>query len=298
VPYIALQKDTGFHRAIGETVRYSANWSAYLASSSFAHMWLLSYLPKWTDVLFPGVLVTIFGISGIWIARRLRGELALMYGGLAATAFWVSFGPSAKLYTALYTIVPLFTWLRAPSRFGLIVVFGLAVLAGFAVSEWLGRVRRPAVALAVLALFAASELFVDLNLRDVPPAQPVYRTLAMLPPGAVIEMPFYYPEVGLYQHTKYMLASTSHWKPLVNGYSDYIPPDFLANVLTLAPFPSRDAFKILEPNRVRYAVFHMYGYNAENRRDVLGRLKEFETYLRPLYDDGDARLYEIVGFPP
>jgi hypothetical protein len=55
--------------------------------------------------------------------------------------------------------------------------------------------------------------------------------------------------------------------PLVNGYSDYIPPDFLANVHTLAPFPSRDAFKILEPGRVRYALFHMYGYNAANRRD-------------------------------
>ena len=37
---------------IGETVRYSANWSAYLASSSFAHAWLLAYLPRWTDALF------------------------------------------------------------------------------------------------------------------------------------------------------------------------------------------------------------------------------------------------------
>ncbi|PYR18499.1 MAG: hypothetical protein DMF94_19965, partial [Acidobacteria bacterium] len=146
------------------------------------------------------------------------------------------------------------------------------------------------MAAGALGLFAGSELFVRLNIPDVPPVQPVYRTLAALPPGAVIEMPFFYPEVGLHQHTKYMLASTSHWMPLVNGYSDYIPPDFLANVHTLAPFPSRDAFKILEPNRVRYAVFHMYGYNTENRRDVLGRLKEFEAYLRPLYDDGEARL--------
>ena len=298
VPYIALRRDAGFQRAIGEALPYSANWSSYLASSSLAHVWLTSYLPEWNDVLFPGVLVTIFGVSGMHIARGRRGELALLYGGLAATAFWTSFGPSAKLYTALYTIVPMFTWLRAPSRFGLIVVFGLAVLAGFAVSEWLGRVRRPALALAVLALFAGSELFVRLHVPDVPPEPPVYRTLATLPPGAVIEMPFYYPEVGLHQHTKYMLASTSHWMPLVNGYSDYIPPDFLANVHTLAPFPSRDAFKILEPGRVRYALFHMYGYNAANRRDVLCRLKEFEAYLRPIYDDGDARLYEIVGFPP
>ena len=111
-------------------------------------------------------------------------------------------------------------------------------------------------------------------------------------------MPFYYPEVGLFQHAKYMLASTAHWMPLVNGYSDFIPPDFTEHVLTIAPFPSRDAFKLLEPDRVRYAVFHMYGYNTENRNDVLARLKQFEQYLRPLYMDDGTRLYEIVGFPP
>jgi hypothetical protein len=133
---------------------------------------------------------------------------------------------------------------------------------------------------------------------QVPPVEPVYRTLATLPRGPVIEMPFFYPAVGLFQHTKYMLASTAHWMPMVNGYSDYIPPDFYEHVMLLAPFPSRDAFKILEPNAVRYAVFHMYGYNTENRNDVLTRLKEFEPYLRPLYADETTRLYEIVGFPP
>jgi hypothetical protein len=35
--------------------------------------------------------------------------------------------------------------------------------------------------------------------------------------------------------------------PLVNGYSDFIPPDFTEHVLTIAPFLSRDAFKLLEP---------------------------------------------------
>ena len=67
--------------------------------------------------------------------------------------------------------------------------------------------------------------------------------------------------------------------------------------MTLAPFPSRDGFRVLQSKGVRYAVFHMYGYNDENRRDVLARLKEFESYLRPLYIDDQTRLYEIVGFP-
>ena len=56
--------------------------------------------------------------------------------------------------------------------------------------------------------------------------------------------------------------------------------------------------KLLESRRVRYAVFHMYGYNTENRNDVLGRLKEFAPYLRQLYVDDETQLYEIIGYPP
>jgi hypothetical protein len=299
LPYVTLQRVGGFRRELNDSVQYSANWSDYLASSAYAHAWMLSHLPAWSDVSFPGFVTLIFGVVGASVAvRDRRRELFVLYGGLTLLAFWASFGPKALLYSALYRIVPMFAWLRAPARFGLIVGFGLSVLAGVAISAWLRRSRRPALVTAVLIIAVAGELAVPLNMPEVPPVEPVYRTLATLPRGPVIEMPFFYPEVGLFQHTKYMLASTAHWMPMVNGYSDYIPPDFYEHVMLLAPFPSRDAFKILEPNRVRYAVFHMNGYNSENRNDVLTRLKQFEAYLRPLYMDDTTRLYEIVGFPP
>ncbi|HEX3644603.1 MAG TPA: hypothetical protein VHT95_03300 [Vicinamibacterales bacterium] len=299
LPYLTLQRVDGFRRELKDSVQYSANWSDYLASSSYAHAWMLGHLPAWSEVSFPGFVTLIFGVWGAWVAaRERRRELLLLYGGLTLLAFWASFGPRAILYSALYRMVPMFAWLRAPARFGLVVAFGLSVLAGIAISAWLRRSRRPALVTAALVIVAAGELAVPIYMPEAPPVEPVYRTLATLPRGPVIEMPFFYPEVGLFQHTKYMLASTAHWMPMVNGYSDYIPPDFYDHVMLLAPFPSRDAFKILEPNRVRYAVFHMNGYNAENRNDVLTRLEEFKSYLRPLYTDDNTRLYEIVGFPP
>ena len=299
LPYLTLQRVDGFRRGLNDSVQYSANWSDYLASSAYAHAWMLSHLPAWSEVSFPGFVMLIFGVWGARVAvRDRRRELTLLYGGLTLLAFWASFGPRAMLYSALYRVVPMFAWLRAPARFGLIVAFGLSVLAGVAISAWLRRSRRPALLTAALVIVAAGELAVPIYMPEVPSVEPVYRTLATLPRGPVIEMPFFYPEVGLFQHTKYMLASTAHWMPMVNGYSDYIPPDFYEHVMLLAPFPSRDAFKILEPNRVRYAVFHMNGYNTENRNDVLTRLEEFKAYLRPLYTDDTTRLYEIVGFPP
>ncbi len=300
VPYLSLRGDLGFSRTLDDARRYSARWSGYLASSSYAHAWMLRFLPPWgSEVVFPGFLVTTLGIAGAWLARRTRrGELTIIYGGFVVLACWSSFGPAAGLYTVLYKVVPVFSLLRAPGRFGVIVVFGLAVLAGLAISSLVSRSRHPNMLAALLCLVTAGELFVGLKIPEVPPVAPVYRMLATLPARPVIEMPFYFPQVGLFQHAKYMLASTSHWMPLVNGYSDYIPPDFYQNVMVLAAFPSREAFKILEPNGVRYAVLHMYGYNTENRNDVMKRLKEFEAYLRPLYIDDTARLYEVTGYPP
>jgi hypothetical protein len=298
LPYLAIPGG-GVRRELKDAIQYSANWSDYFASSAYAHAWMLDHLPEWSEVSFPGFVTLIFGASGIWIAvRDRRHEILAVYGGLALLALWASFGPKALLYAALYKAVPMFAWLRAPARFGLIVDFALAVLAGVAIAAWLKRIQRPNLATAILLVAATAELAVPLYMPEVPPVEQVYRTLATLPRGPLIEMPFFYPQVGLFQHTKYMLASTAHWMPMVNGYSDYIPPDFYEHVMLLAPFPSRDAFKILEPGRVRYAIFHMNGYNTANRNDVLTRLKEFEPYLRPLYMDETTRLYEIVAFPP
>lgn len=299
LPYVALRRVSGFRRELDQARQYSSNWSDYFASSSHLHAWMLAYLPRWVEVAFPGFIALGFGLAGVWVARRRRhGEIVAIYGGLALLGFWASFGPSAGLYTALYEIVPLFAWLRAPARFGLIVAFGLAVLAGTAVSTFTQRFKRPGVAAAVLALVAAAELIVPSNLREMDGFEPVYGMLAALPRGPVIETPFYYIEGMFPLHAKYMLNSTTHWMPLVNGYSDYIPPDFVDNVTTLAPFPTEPALKLLKPLGVRYAVMHMYGYNDANRRDVETRLEALRQYFRLLYEGEGTRLYEIVGFPP
>src|SRR5262249_32290105 len=286
-------------RTVGQGVGSWAKWAAYLASSSFAPAWLLRYLPQWTDVLFPGVLATVFGVAGLFVARRERGgELALLYGGIAALACWISFGPNAGLYAALYKGIPLFAWLGAPSRIGILVTLALTVLGSVAFSAPLRPGGRPAAVLAAFLTVSCAELFVPLDIPEVPPLEPVYTKIKTLPQGPVIELPFFYLEYMFPRHTFYMLQSTAHWNPIVNGYSDYMPPEFLSSVMTLAPFPSRDSLRALAAHHVRYAIFHRYWYNDPNWDDVAARLREFDQYLRPLYDGENTRLYEIVGSPP
>ncbi len=298
LPYVRLQGQ-GFGRSLEAAASFSANWSAYLASSSHAHVWMLSLIPRPSESLFPGFVTLIFATAGALVARRdRRGECLWLYGGLALLAFWASFGPRAGLYSALYRIVPVFTWMRAPARFGLLVTLGLSVLAGVGLSHVLTRVRRPIVVVAAVAAIAAGELATTWPMRDVGDVEPVYRVLARLPPGPVIEMPFWYLESMFPRHTYYMLQSTHHWMPLVNGYSDYLPPDFVDHVMTLAAFPSRDSFKLLEPAHVRYAIIHRYWYGDDTWATVAPRMQELQQYLRPLYRGEGTELYEIVGYPP
>ena len=202
LPYVTMQQ-VGFRRELKDAIQYSANWSDYLASSSYAHAWMLGYLPAWSEVSFPGFVMLVLGVCGAVIAARDRRlELLTLYGGLTLLAFWASFGPTGLLYSALYHVVPMFAWLRAPARFGLIAGFGLSVLAGVAIAHWLRHVRHPALLTTALVVATVGELVVPMYMPQVPPVEPVYRTLATLPRGPVIEMPFFYPAVGLFQHTK------------------------------------------------------------------------------------------------
>ena len=305
LPYLQIQRG-GFARSLDDARRYSATWSSYLASPAHLHQPILALARTlgWRvgEVLFPGVLALTLGAAGA-VLMLLRGtprerETVFLYGSLAVLAFWASFGPSAWLYTALYRAIPLFAFLRAPSRFGLLVVFTLAIFAALALKHLLPRAGRLAgAAVALGAVLAIAEL----NVLPFPweralPVSANYRILAGMPRGAVAEFPFYGERVAYPLHAQYMVLSTTHWMPLVNGYSDYIPADFREAAFVLDSFPSNDTFAVLQKRRVRYVGIHwdMYGPRAEGLR---AKVQEFARYLRPLGADATMTLYEIVGFP-
>jgi hypothetical protein len=300
LPYLNLQSATGFRRSLADSRRYSADWRAYLASSAYAHAWLLGLIGHWQEVLFPGVSATVLGAAGtvIGFARGGRArELSLVYGGLAALSCWASFGPAGRLYSLLYALAPGFSLLRAPSRFGIVVVLALSVLMGLAISVLLARLTRPRLVAFLLGLVAAVELLAPSRFVPVQPPSPAYRVLSALPYGAVLELPVY-SDAFRFVRTRYMLDSTAHWMPLVDAYSDYVPPDSISDSEALGEFPTEESFQILKRDHVRYAVFHLDRYGAAIRPPLLERLEAFHAYLRLRYADAHVLLYEITGFPP
>jgi hypothetical protein len=187
--------------------------------------------------------------------------------------------------------------MRAPIRFALPVAFGLSVLAGFAADSLLARARGSAIVGVVLVGLAVADHLVPLRFPTVAPTPPAYEALARQPKAPLIEMPFFERPAFYSRHTIYMLMSTRHWMPLVNGYSDYTPPAFETDARELASFPFPPAFAAARRLGVRYAMFHLNVYDATTRAAVEDRLREFAPYLRPIYTDADTRLYEIAGFP-
>jgi hypothetical protein len=296
---------------------YSANWMAYLAADGWGNSWVLTLALKltgarWSEVLFPGILTVALSVIGIRAAVAAKSapdtedvprhprsrETALFYGLVGCLAVWLSAGPGAGFYSVMYRFAPTFSLLRAPARFGIVVTLALVVLAALGVAHLLRGRRRAAVLAAAACLVAAAELIpVPLPYHEVPRAPVPYVMLAHLPDGPVAEFPFFYREVDFHRHAAYMLNSTAHWKPLVNGYSDYLPADFRKMVIPVSSFPALQAFNILRQHRPRYVLFHADWYDGRSREQLEHRLKQYAPYLRKLASEGDLWLYEIVGWP-
>lgn len=294
LPYLEVQNVGAFARSLEDARMYSADWRSYFTSNAVPHRWIESFIAEGSEVLFPGLLAVALGAGGASMARK--NEAALFYALLGAIALWASFGPAAGLYTVFFKSIPVFSLLRAPARFGVLVALALAVLAAMFVARIAAGRRWLAWALVAAAI--AELVQVPIAFRRLEPYPALYRLLASLPRGAVAEFPFYADRGNYPRHAQYMLFSTEHWQPLINGYSDYIPDDFRDAAPALETFPSPGAFDALHRFRARYVVLH---FNLMDHRSV-PRIQaslqgEYGPYLRLLAKENDVWMYQIVGWP-
>jgi hypothetical protein len=232
-------------------------------------------------------------------ARRFLEPGVSVTGGyyllLALFSLWASLGPRAGLYTALYRLVPGFDFIRVPSRLTVLTVLALAVLAGMGVERLRSRRAFPAILLLLLVEMAAFPL----DARPYPIlVSPMDRALVELEPGPVAVFPVPDPRETISsasRHSDYMLQSTMHFLPLVNGYSGFTPRAHDRLFRKLASFPSEDGLDELQKLSVRYAVFHRVGYDEAEWKGLLTRLDRFadRLSLRKEFDEG--RLYELTS---
>jgi hypothetical protein len=177
----------------------------------------------------------------------------------------------AMPYKAALRLVPGFSSMRVPSRFGLVFMAGFAALAGMgadrAITTMSGRRRWPALAMVVVLVCGTAyeyDLFRDwYAVRRVDTgraAPPVYRTLAAAPAGPLLEIPaggLAGEILGRAAESEYMLHSTSHWHPLLNGYSAYPPPSYAPLMNLARALPDARALSLLiRATGLRYVLVH------------------------------------------
>ncbi len=269
-PYWVVQRREGFSRNLYEAAQHSAVPRSYLRVPPGNLLyggtgWLRPVSETGRAAregpeqeLFPGfVLAALAGFGFVRSWRRDSRPLALAMASVAAAGFALSLGPDGvrSVYAWLHGHLFGFQAIRAPARFGVLVAFGLAVLAAAGVRELLASSgsRRSAVLSACL-IGALGLEFVNVPLPTVPapPASsPVARWLRAAPgPGAVLYLPLD-ADSG---NTPAMLDSLTHGRRIVNGYSGQRPPFFMGLVDTLSRLPSPESLWTLRDLGVRFVV--------------------------------------------
>jgi hypothetical protein len=219
--------------------------------------------------------------------------LTLVFGGLAL-------GPPYGLWRFVYWL-PAFNLVRAYSRFGMVALLGLAVLAGIGFDavtrQWQGRRRLIAAigAAAVLVVeYAAMPMATQPSNFEVPALDRWLASQAR--PFVVAEVPvFDQADVARFeqQETNYMIHSSAHWQKTVHGYSGWRTDRARQLFGEMQSFPDAASLASLEALGVTYIVVHSELYQPDEWKRVEERLRGYGSRLRLVHAEGSGRVYEL-----
>jgi len=273
---------------------------------------------------FPFLLAVSLGlrIRSAWRRRPKKARIPAVPSlarRLFFAMFWAawlfSFGPwiffkdkalAVGPYRLLLGWAPGLDGLRAPSRLAVLMMLAASVLAGLAVARWTAGLKsaagRTVLAAFLGALILADYAAVPLPLAEVPAGEgipPIYDVLrGRTEPGALIELPLPMTRRESVRHALPMYYSIRHGKPLVQGYSGYFPPGYVALSEIMENFPSDKTIRLLRNFGVGYVIVHEQNY----RPDAAARIREGldrrpETFIRIDSLDNDT-LYVLLPDPP
>jgi hypothetical protein len=319
LPYRAARGEVpSLHRGLGD---YGSTLSSYVSSPAPFHQWMLEFLPAWITAerpdayLFPGILPLLLAGAAMvgWLARSIRTEHqtgapagwrhpVALYGLLALVAFWFTIGPPYGLWQFTHSL-PVFSFLRVPSRFVLLEVLALGIVAAFG-ARWVATRIAPARQTTVLAattLLLVVEFFpwgIDTTPFKVETTSADRWLASQTGPLVVAEFPV--PDslaetTQALRATRFMLHSTAHWHKIVHGYSGAEPAHYRPLREHMKNFPSTASVEALAAHGVTHVVVHPFIYE-EDQSDfaaVERWITDNPEWLRVEYVSRDGRVYSL-----
>ena len=215
--------------------------------------------------VFPGVLIVVLALVALWPPVR---PVRVVYVVGLAVAFDLSLGSNGLVYPLLYDWCLPFRGLRAPARYAMLIGLSLAVLAGFGAARLIESGRRFKVArAAVLCAVILVEPRPPVAVEPLPAVPEVYRALEGRPVRAIAVLPMLHAVAA-----QYVYYSTSHWLPMVNGYSGALPRAYRPVHFAVEHFPDDASLALLRAYGVSHVVLHEEFYGAGEYRGVIARI--------------------------
>jgi hypothetical protein len=300
-PYMRMRAFQGVEFTMADVATYATTLESYAAGGTrlYGALGQRHLDPERVqDTLFPGFTVLVFGLAGLAAAPKRYRAVALVASALAIV---LSLGPETAVYRFLHEHLVFVRGLRALSRFSLLPVLCLDVLAGLALSHrrWLAPVALGAM------LVESTNVPIRYATYTGPPASA--RWLAGRP-GAAAVLPLGEGD------TQAMLDGIAHFRPLVNGDSGFVPRPYTRTMELLQEPLGDDALRLLRavdvrdvvarrdealPLAVRFGEDRIYGVPPGEAATVVGAGGPAPTLWSAeglLLDLGEARLVERVAF--
>jgi hypothetical protein len=232
-------------------------------------------------------------VVAAWAARS-RVRARPFYVIFTVLTLGLALGPPHGLWQYVYWM-PGFNFIRASSRFSLLALLGLAVLAGMgfdALTKSWSSTRRNRLA-AVFAVVLLAEYFaVPMGFTETHYEIPaIDRWLDTRPkPFVVAEVPARSEQ----DQVDYMNHSTAHWQKTVQGYDGW-RRDFHAELYeTMQRFPDEESLTRLEQIGITYVVVHQERYEPAEWARVEAGLERYASRLRLEHVEGAGRVYAVV----
>lgn len=332
-PLYALSREAlgplAFARSTADTLKYAASIETFFAANRWNRVWgeLTESFRGDPSNLFPGLVVVFLGVVGLAVLRRdtsieaRRLVTAVLVLGVAAAL--LALGPEIRFrgtsvapgpFALLRDNIAVFSNIRATGRAGIFFAFALALLAGYALSAFRRTTILSAVAVA-LFLFEARIAPIPTpdwtNVIDSrEPVAAVYQWLKDQPRGTVVaELPARgagdYARPAFHDSI-YMVWSTRHWQPLVNGFAGAETPLIRRFRETAASFPDSGALDVMAEARTRYVIVHLRGFGPNQRTrletgvaEMQDRVREVTRFANGERSEADVDVvYELLGSGP
>jgi len=295
--YYQAHRLTGFERSMVDAQLGAASWTTYLGTISRLHysLWSHRFVDAGVPPAFPGVVAIALIALALGQAETRRDPRVRMCAAAGIGCLFLSVLPRASIFPWLYPLIPGIKVIRVVADVSQIVLLMAAAIAGFGVAALRRRIGQqrawPTVAAALVVLVNLEARHAPLRLRLFDEIPPIYDVLASLPRAVVIELPFHPPDV-FFANAGYMLNSTRHWHPLLNGYSGYRPASYIETFRAIQGFPDQAGLTALHDRGVTHVVVHADGFRGAFGNDRFESLSRNPSLLR-LAEAGDIVVYKL-----